>query len=76
MPKDPQGRKWLLTINNPGSKNLDHAAIKEQLSFFQSLTYYCMADEKGKTEHTHLFVVFSSPGALFHHQGPFSGGTH
>lgn len=61
MPKDPQGRKWLCTVNNPTAKGLDHQAIKTILSNFQSLIYYCMADEKGQTEHTHLFMAFSSP---------------
>lgn len=57
MPKDPQGRKWLLTINNPFAKGLDHKAIQERLRQFPSLLYYCMADEKGETEHTHIFFA-------------------
>lgn len=61
MSKDPQGRKWLLTINNPAEKNLPHEKIKDMLVLFPSLVYYCMADEQGQTHHTHIFF------ALEHH---------
>ncbi len=61
MPKDPQGRKWLLTINNPLEKGLDHKAIQEILTQFPSLLYWCMADEKGETEHTHVFFALEHP---------------
>lgn len=61
MPKDPQGRKWLLTINNPLEKGLDHKAIQEVLTQFPSLLYWCMADEKGETEHTHVFFALEHP---------------
>lgn len=27
---------------------------------FKTITYFCMADEKGSTYHTHIFIVFSS----------------
>ena len=57
MPKDPQGRKWLLTLNNPLEKGFDHKTIQEQLKQFPSLVYYCMADEKGATYHTHVFFA-------------------
>lgn len=53
--KDPQGRKWMLTINNPQEKGLNHQKIKEILSQFSSLVYYCMSDEEGETYHTHVF---------------------
>lgn len=59
--KDPQGRKWLLTINNPTEKGLDHKAIQEILTQFPSLLYWCMADEKGETEHTHVFFALEHP---------------
>jgi hypothetical protein len=64
MPKDPQGRKWQLTINNPIEKGLDHEQIKAQLQKLSSVVYWCMADEKGneeETPHTHLFIAFNSP---------------
>ena len=61
MPKDPQGRKWLLTINNPAEKGLDHKAIQKGLNQFPSLTYYCMGDEKGETYHTHIFFALERP---------------
>lgn len=59
--KDPQGRKWLLTVNKPAEKGLDHKAIQERLKQFPSLAYYCMADEKGETEHTHVFFALEHP---------------
>lgn len=55
--KDPQGRKWLLTVNNPAERELDHKAIQERLKQFPSLVYFCLADEKGETYHTHVFFV-------------------
>jgi hypothetical protein len=61
MPKDPQGRKWLLTINNPLEKGLDHKAIQEILHQFLSLLYWCMADEQGETYHTHIFFALEHP---------------
>ena len=59
--KDPQGRKWMLTINNPQGKEMTHLKIKENLNLFPSLDYYCMADEKGETEHTHVFFALEHP---------------
>ncbi len=61
MPKDPPGPQWLLTINNPLEKGLDHKAIQEVLHQFLSLLYWCMADEKGETEHTHVFFALEHP---------------
>lgn len=57
---DPQGRKWLLVLNNPIEKGFSHEAIKENLHTFQSLLYYCMSDEQGETFHTHVFFVSDS----------------
>lgn len=59
--KDPQGRKWLLTLNNPKEKAIDHQKIKDQLTLFPSLIYFCMADEKGETEHIHAFFALEHP---------------
>ena len=62
--KDPQGRKWLLTLNNPKEKAIDHQKIKDQLDLFPSLLYWCMADEKGAAEHTphaHIFFALEHP---------------
>jgi hypothetical protein len=65
MAKDTQSRKYLLTINNPQEKDMSQEKIKEILEEgFQSLIYYCIADEVGgdeNTYHTHLFLLFSSP---------------
>lgn len=61
MPKDPQGRNWLLTICNPTEKSLTHKVIQDGLKQFPSLLYWCMADEKGESEHTHVFFVLEHP---------------
>lgn len=61
MPKDPQGRRWLLTINNPAEKGLTHKAIQDGLNQFPSLLYWCMADENGTSEHTHVFFTLEHP---------------
>ena len=61
--KDPQGRKWQLTLNNPLGKGFDHERIRNEFSKLKSVVYWCMADEIGEKEetpHTHIFVVFSS----------------
>lgn len=59
--KDSQSRKWQITINNPIEKELDHEHIVMLLNDFKSLSYYCMADEKGETHHTHVYAVFNNP---------------
>jgi len=62
MVTNEQGRKWLLTINNPQDCGLTHEAIIEKLLLF-SLTYYCLADEVSftGTYHTHVFFYTPSP---------------
>lgn len=60
--KDPESRKWLLTINNPVEKGFTHEYIKEQLNKLK-LLYWCMSDEVGGTEHTfhtHVYIVRGS----------------
>lgn len=59
--KDPQGRKWLLTINNPEEKALNHKKIKEKITRYPSLVYSCMADEQGESYHTHVFFALEHP---------------
>ena len=55
--KDSQSHKYLLTINNPQEKGLTHKEIKKILfSNFKTLEYIALADEQGKTYHTHIFV--------------------
>lgn len=63
MPRNPSGRKYQLTINNPLDHGFHHEHIKELLEQFQSLQYWCMCDEVGKegTPHTHVYVVFKNP---------------
>ena len=61
--KDPKGRKWQITLNNPIEKGFSHEHIKLELNKLKSAVYWCMADEKGneeETPHTHIFIAFSS----------------
>lgn len=62
--KDPQARKWQITINNPQDKQFDHDKIKLCLGQLKSAVYYCMANEVGlesHTPHTHIFIQLKSP---------------
>ena len=58
--KDTQSRKYILVINNSIKTGWTHKKIEKELHSFKSLKYYCMADEKGRTFHTHIFASFSS----------------
>ena len=62
MATNTQSRKWMLTINNPQTCELDHDRIREILSLF-SPDYFCMADEIATTGtyHTHIFLYSASP---------------
>lgn len=63
MAKDTQSRKWLLTINNPTSKEITPDKIKEIIKEFTSCVYYCFSEEIGgkeKTHHIHIYIVYSS----------------
>lgn len=58
-----QGRKWQLTINNPGEHEITTELIRELLLKFVP-DYYCFCREIGnqtKTEHIHIFIYSSSP---------------
>lgn len=63
MEDKTQSRKWLLTINNPADKDLNHENIKQILEKFKAVKYWCMCDEIGKegTYHTHLFIQGGTP---------------
>lgn len=58
MEKDTASRKWQVTINNPVEHGLTHGRIKELLTEFRQMVYWCMADEIGEegTPHTHLYL--------------------
>lgn len=65
--KEPEetvrSRSWLITINNPQDRGMDHAAIKRTLAEFKSCIYWCMADEVGletHTPHTHIFMALGN----------------
>lgn len=57
-----KSRKFQLTFNNPQEHGYSHEAIKNILSSFKNITYWCMCDEKGQTYHTHLYLY--SPNAI------------
>ena len=62
MMKDSQSRKYFCTINHPLERGLTPEVIKEKMSKFRSLIYYCFAYECGaenQTEHCHLYCQFS-----------------
>ena len=57
-----RSRKYKLTFNNPAKhKNCSHKAIKETLTKWDSLIYWCMCDEVAKTPHTHLYIQLKNP---------------
>jgi len=61
---DSQGRKYLLTINNPKEHGISHETIKAKLMQLKSMIYCCIADEiglEGKTPHIHVFIALKSP---------------
>ena len=52
---------YQLTINNPVDHGFSHEEIKSKLiNDFTTLKYFCMTDEKGTCDHTHIYVVFTS----------------
>ena len=55
-----QDYKFLLTINNPDKYGYDFDKIKSILVVKPNFVYFCMAMEKGKTLHIHVFIAFSS----------------
>lgn len=58
MEKDSASRKWQVTINNPAEHGFTHDRIKDLLTEFRQLVFWCMADEVGEegTPHTHLYL--------------------
>ena len=59
MPRKSSSRKFQLTINNPSDHGYTHNKIREILSEFPGLRYWCMCDEVGEqgTPHTHVYLV-------------------
>lgn len=59
---DTKSRKWLVTINNPLEKGYTHDRIKEELSKFTSMAFWCMSDEIGEngTFHTHIYIALNN----------------
>lgn len=63
MPRNKSARKYQLTINNPLDHGFTHGSIRESLSGFSGLTYWCLCDEVGEqgTPHTHVYAAFKNP---------------
>ena len=57
-------RKYQLTFNNPQDHGFSHDVIKNILSSFAGIDYWCMCDEVGEqgTPHTHLYLY--APNAI------------
>ena len=62
MAKDPQGRRWCITINNPHDYGMTRDVILEKMYQFNA-RYFCMVDEIGEkgTYHTHIYLCSASP---------------
>ncbi len=61
MAVDKQSEMYQITINNPLTYGFSHDQIKETLiTNLKTLQYFCMADEKAATFHTHIFVCCTS----------------
>jgi hypothetical protein len=60
MAKHTASRKYQITINNPVEHGFSHDSIKQILSGFSGLDYWCMCDEVGSegTPHLHVYCVF------------------
>lgn len=67
MARSQANRKYQLTINHPLEHGFHHEGIKQILSDFPSLEYWCMCDEVGRegTPHTHVYTVFKN-AVMFH----------
>lgn len=66
MEKDTRHRKYLLTINNPGT-DWAHDKLRAALDTL-NLKYWCMADEMGlqeQTPHTHIFFATQTAAIRF-----------
>ena len=65
MKKDTRHRRYLLTINNPGT-DWTHDKLRDVLGGM-NLKYWCMADEIGteQTPHTHLYFVAEKSAVRF-----------
>lgn len=70
---DKQSRKWQITINNP---EFSHKEILDKLSQLSSVEYAALVDEKGKTFHTHIFLVTRSPSRFSQWQRLFDKKAH
>jgi hypothetical protein len=76
MKTDTYARKWQITVNNPNDKGFTHEYIKEVMTSFKKLVYWCMADEVGEcgTYHTHIYMVCSSVVRFSSIKKRFQGG--
>ncbi|MCR4598404.1 MAG: hypothetical protein K5678_05160 [Acetatifactor sp.] len=56
---DKQLKIYFLTQNNPETYGLTRDQIIETIHGLKNLEYFCLADEKGSTLHTHILLIFS-----------------
>lgn len=72
---DSRSRKWLVTINNPIDKGLTFEVIKEKISSFRSVVYWCYSDEVGEggTPHCHFYIAFANACRFSTLQNAFVG---
>lgn len=51
-------RKYQLTINHPAEHGFSHDRIKETISEWKAVSYWCLCDEIGEqgTYHTHIYL--------------------
>ena len=67
MTKNPQSRKWLLTLNNPLEYGFSLDFCRSVLGSIRNLEYWCYAEEVGEkgTPHIHIFIYRSSSPLKF-----------
>jgi len=63
MARTQASRKYLLTFNNPSDHGFTHERIKQALTQFSGVEYWCMCDETGEegTPHIHLYFCTANP---------------
>lgn len=72
--KTKQGRKWLITINNPKERGIKAEEIPKKLDG-RAIPYYCFCEEVAQsgTPHIHLFIYAKSPMRFTTLQNLFPG---
>jgi len=61
---DPQGRKWVITLNNPAAHGYTEKYIKDVFTNKLKVQYFCFGFERGlleDTPHAHVYVYAQAP---------------